>query len=131
MPNGSGSLPVEYGFDPDGKVINRICREFKNVWELSGEALDYLQASFAETVVELSESWPEDRLVKMALSFLGVNYRVSLHEMAAMFELDRAVFDTEFITSVLVAVTNWPVWVEFLESKTEDEKKKPLSLVAA
>lgn len=133
MPDGKGSLPVEYGFDRDGELIHRICSEFKDVWELSGDALDLMQSASSEVESETNKRWSEADKIKMSLEFLAINYRVSLHEVSALFEVGKAVFDTEFATSVLIAVTNWPVWVEYLASRDQDEKKKTSepSLVAA
>ena len=134
MPDGGGSLPVEYGFDRDGNLLHRICSEFKDVWELSGDALDLMQAMASETELETKKRWSEADQIKMALEFLAINYRVSLHEVSALFEVGKAVFDTEFATNVLIAVTNWPVWVEYLETTSSVEEKKKTtepSLVAA
>ena len=118
MPDGRGSIPVEYGFSKEGEVIHRVCREFRDAWDLAGEALDMLRAGAEER----QEKWPESKQVRMAVDFLSINYRVSIHEMAAMYECDRAVLDTELAVNCFMAVTNWPVWVEYMQSKGLDEQ---------
>ena len=114
----------------------RICKEFRTHWDLAGRALDYLKDRKLNAEItdeELRRKWPETTLVKWASTFLQINYKISYHEMDALYELDKAVFDTDFSATVLMAVTNWPVWVEYLNSVTEEDPEKKnseLSVVA-
>jgi len=132
MPDGNGSLPVEYTFDREGTMINRICPEFKDVWELSGEALDVLQSILSEESQETKKKWSEEYQIKMALTFLAINYRVSMHEVAMLFEAEKGILDTEIAINILMAVTNWPVWLEHKASQqqTPNEKKKGRQVAA-
>lgn len=131
-PPGRGSLPVQYGFEKDGSVIERVSPQFDTVWELAGDALDYLQANQTGLASEeIEKRWPEAHLLKLAIEFLTVNYRISIHEASALLLAGKALLDTEFVMNVMMAVSNWPAWVEYSSLHSSDDEKKNTSAVAS
>lgn len=106
-PSNRETLPVDYTFTADGELIHKIKKKYEQVWDLAGEAASLLYSVGEVDQQYIDERWPEDWVVRSAIQFLSINYRVGIHEMAAMVEYDRATVDTPFAMKVFYAVTDW------------------------
>lgn len=102
-----GSLPLDYTFDPDGSVVKRIKPIHERVWELSGRAHEYLMKVGSVPHEKIESEFPEEWVIRTAVEFLGINYRIGLHEAAAFVEMGKTVLDTDFAMFVFRAVTDF------------------------
>jgi hypothetical protein len=117
-----GTLPLEYSFSPEGELIKKVKKQHERYWELAGEAMDYLIANGEVDQEEIDQRWPEEWVIRSAVEFLGINYRIGIHEIAALCEAGRAVVDTDFAIQVFYAVTDWEKVTQsedFLKKKAE------------
>ena len=127
-----GSLPLDYTFDPDGSVVKRIKPIHERVWELSGRAHEYLMSVGAMPQEKLEAEFPEEWVIRTAVEFLGINYRIGLHEAAAFVEMGATVLDTDFAMYVFRAVTDFGKVEEatrFLEKKNQIRQETLHSLL--
>ena len=102
-----GSLPLDYTFDPDGSVVKRIKPIHERIWELSGRAHDYLLKVGEVPQDKIEAEFPESWVIQTAVEFLGINYRVGIHEAAAFVEMGQTVLDTDLAMFIFRAVTDF------------------------
>lgn len=100
-------LPMNLMFDKNGEMKESCKPRHEHVWGLAKDALDYLLIVGGVKEQDLIERFPESRVVKMAADFLGINYRVGTAELSALTMAGRAVLDRPFVTSVLIAATEY------------------------
>lgn len=124
---GQDALPFDYGFDRGGNLVRHVKPQYKKLWDLAGEVFDYLRSTSvkpedeadAETIKrELEAKYPDEWVVKTAVTFMGINYRFGIHEAQAMLESWESLLDTRWVTLVLQAACDFPNWVIFTEKKT-------------
>ncbi len=115
------ALPVEYGFEPNGKLLTRVDTHYRSAWDLASQAVDYLNDADQEGI---TERWPHEKLVSMAVSFLSINYRVTHHEIGVLWKLEKAVLDHEFVAATFMAVTNWKRWIEYFKKYPVKKKER-------
>lgn len=108
----SSMLPADYAFGADGSVTSVPKPCYKTYWDLAGELFEY-QVSGAK-----SESWPEARVVLAAVTMLGLNYRVTIHELEAMRTMGHPVLDTNFAINVIMATTDFLNYLAFKKKET-------------
>jgi len=115
-----GSLPLDYTFDPDGSVVKRIKPIHERIWDLSGRAHEYLMQVGAVPQDKIESEFPESWVIQTAVEFLGINYRVGIHEAAAFVEMGQTVLDTDLAMYIFRAVTDFAK----VEEATDFLKKK-------
>lgn len=97
-----GQLPQQYTFDAAGEPVPHLREEYRELWDRSGDLWDFYAQQFAESaaaageeipVPEFREHWTHRWLLEQAVYLLGVNYRVGILEINALFEANLGVLD--------------------------------------
>lgn len=122
-PKDRQTLPVDYLFDETGsRLLQRVKKRYERYWELAGDAVDYLMMVGEVDSQKLEEKFNELWVITTAVAFLGINYRIDIHEVTALAESGRAMIDTAFAVKVLHAATDWHTVVQmddYLKKKAE------------
>jgi hypothetical protein len=128
------TLPVDFTFDNDGKVLRVRKPGFEAVWDLAGEATDYLLALGevdGDTIeAEYSEQW----VITSAIEFMAINYYLGPHEVSAFHAMGLPILDEAFAHAVFHAVTDFghvQLASDYIEKKNEikafllDDQQRP------
>lgn len=125
------SLPADYVFTSAGEMQAVPKQQFRSHWDLAGDAFEYLEThSDNMSDEERHERWPEEKLVRMALTFLGLNYRIGIHEVTALSQCGNPILDQSSVSFILHAATDWPRYVEYKKKAHHLRNSKP-SMVSA
>lgn len=102
------SLPKVYGFDADGNYLAKIREQDQAIWELAGDAIDYLLRR---------KELKDEQVNRMAISFIGANYHLGVGEVYALATWGYEFLETEFVCKLLACVTDWQAVDEFTSEK--------------
>lgn len=111
------TLPSDYSFSADGKILPVPKKRFQAYWDLAGELFDYQSGNFVK------EDWPESRVILAAAKMLGLNYRVTTHELEALRQIGYPVLDTEFAHKVIMAVCDFPHYLLFKKKESTNSEQ--------
>lgn len=113
------SLPVEYAFNGDGRMVRQVPQSMEHLWQLSGQVLDHLSGR-----VPQNEQWE----VEAALAVMQVNYRIDKGEVTALQSMGRAVLTKGTVRGILGALVDNDLEQEYVEQKkseTPDSQSLP------
>ena len=91
-------LPTEYHLGFKGEFSRKRREQDERLWQLAGQCRDFVMNG---------EGMTEDRFVKAVVEFIGVNYFVSVSEVALLEQLGRKILQSEFVAAVMAAVNDF------------------------
>lgn len=106
-----GTLPQTYRFDDSGNPMGRIIEKYQWLWDLSGEVFDHYTND---------EKFNWQRLISVAASLLGVNYRVGQCELTVLDEYSHGILTQEFVHLVCQTLCHFS-FAEEVQKKTDTE----------
>lgn len=108
------TLPSDYSFDANGEIRSVPKRQFQEYWELAGELFDYQCGN--------ATGWTDAKTILAAAKMLGINYRVTVHELEALRQIGYPVLDTDFAHKVIMAVCDFPHYVMFKKKESSNSE---------
>jgi len=117
-----GNLPMDYSFDNTGKLIRQLKAKHKAIWDLAGEAENYLCGKEPpEGQSKKGEEW----VVQVALRFLQLNYRIWKPELSLLAQLGCTVLDNSVSVQALMFGTDFFLRQEHAEFQKKSETQDP------